>query len=859
VSYPNSVQQNTEHHLSPLPAGAQLPDHLIGVPGGEWAFWRWACLRGAGFPAHLVERLAAPDCATVADDILRIESEIEERGKDAAAALERELEAVTDRKARKQLVKVLKQLKRGEAPKYSGGEALQAIQAFATAQQSAAEARARYKEIFRTSRREIACRIREMCIDPLFRQAVLLQNRNALNHVIEFFAGENGGPKSGFKARQHEELIANYVQRYCLKNDTVGFFGPVGWARLDPDAQGLTCKPGPNLVSASSIYFENWGIEALADKIAEDTRLLPWMAPRLLPFFRVEENTLYLPAGNPAPIPPLYATILNKCNGEKTARQIALEVLKTPGSGLSSEPQVYGVLQQMCTRKILSWKFELPYSLHPERRLRTLLERIEPADLSAPAIQALDELERTRDKVNSVVGDPVELDEALGQLDTVFTRVTSQQPTRAGGVMYASRTLTYQDCMRDVDVQIGPDVLDAMSEPLTLLLTATRWFSYQVAHVCRGLFNRLYRELTNDGEQTSCTFMEFGNRVSPILYDSNNHLLDEVIADFRNRWAQVFSAPSQERRAQFQAAEVKEKVERLFAVPAVGWELARYHSPDVMIAASDPEAISQGDCFFVLGELHVATNTCRGSFMVGQHPFPHELYDAIERDLPNDMLLAVPPRHWPRLTNRTSMALVPSKVHFLEAWPDNIADAPRSRVVPISELVVEDSTDGLIVRTRDGRLSFKIIDAFGDLLSTLAVDTMKFVNSTQHAPRITIDRVVVSRESWSIDAAELDFVETEDEDERYLKVRRWANGQGFPRRVFVKITNETKPFYVDFYAPVYVGILVKMLRRARTQTPINKQVVISEMLPTPDQLWLRDSSQNTYTSELRIVSRDLAG
>jgi len=589
------------------------------------------------------------------------------------------------------------------------------------------------------------------------------------------------------------------------------------------------------------------------------TRLLPWIAPRLLPFFCVEENKLYLKAGNPTPIPPIYATILNKCNGEKTARQIALEVLKTPGSGLSSENQIYGVLHQMCTRKILSWKFELPYSRHPERRLRTLLERIEPADLSGPAIQALDELERMRDKVNSAVGDSVELEEALGQLDTVFTQVTSQKPTRAGGVMYASRTLTYQDCIRDVNVQIGPDVLDAMSEPLSLLLTAARWFSYQVAQVCRGLFNTLYRELTNDGENKSCTLMEFVTRVYPILYDSNNHLLDEVIADFRDRWAQVVNAPNQERRMQFRAEELKEKVERLFSVPTVGWELARYHSPDVMIAASDPEAISQGDCFFVLGELHLTTNTCRGSFMVGQHPFPHELYDAIERDLPNDMLLAVPPRHWPRLTNRTSMALVPSKVHYLEVWPDNIADAPRSRVIPISELVVEDSTDSLIVRTRDGRLSFKIIDAFGDLLSAMAVDTMKFVNSSQHTPRITIDRLVVSRECWSIDASELDFVEDEDEDERYLKVRRWANGQGFPRRVFVKITNETKPFYVDFHAPVYVGILVRMLRRARTQAPINKQVVISEMLPTPDQLWLRDSSQNTYTSELRIVTRDLAG
>lgn len=859
MSYPNSVQHNTEHPLSSLPAPVQLPDHLIGVPGGEWAFWRWACLRGAGFPAHLVEQLAAPDSAAAADDILRLKSEIEERCKEAVAVLERELAAVTDRKERKQLVKILKQLKRGETPKYDAGEAFQAIQALATAQQSAVEARTRYKKTFRTSTREIARRIRQICIDPLFRQAVLLQNRNALNHVTASFARENGEPRSGSKTRQHEELIANYLQRYCLKNDTVGFFGPVGWARLDPGAEGLTCKPGLNLVSTSSVYFENWGIEALAEKIAEDTRLLPWIAPRLLPFFRVEEHTLHLLTGNPTPVPPVYATILKKCNGEKTARQIALELLRTPGSGLSSESQVYAVLHQMCARKVLSWKLELPYTRHPERRLRTLLERIEPADLSGPAIKALDELERMRDNVNSAVGDPVKLEEALGQLDTAFTQVTSQKPTRAEGVMYASRTLIYQDCIRDVDVQIGPDVLDAISEPLSLLLAATRWFSYQVAQVYRRLFNKLYRELTNDGENKSCTFQEFGTRIYPILYDSDNPLLAEVTADFRERWAQVVAAPGEERTMQFRAEELKEKIERLFSVPTVGWELARYHSPDVMIAASDPAAISQGDCFFVLGELHLTTNTCRGSFMVGQHPFPHELYRAIERDLPNDMLLAVPPRNWPRLTNRTSMALVASKVHYLEAWPDNIADAPRSRVIPISELVVEDSTGELIVRTRDGRLSFKIIDAFGDLLSAMAVDTMKFVNSGQHTPRIMIDRLVVSRECWCVDSSELDFVEDEDEGERFLKVRRWANKQGFPRRVFVKITNETKPFYVDFHSPVYVGILVRMLRRARTQVPINKEVVISEMLPTPDQLWLRDSSQNTYTSELRIVTRDLAG
>ena len=35
---------------------------------------------------------------------------------------------------------------------------------------------------------------------------------------------------------QREAKIAKYAQRYCAKNDTIGFFGPVGWATLDDEA-----------------------------------------------------------------------------------------------------------------------------------------------------------------------------------------------------------------------------------------------------------------------------------------------------------------------------------------------------------------------------------------------------------------------------------------------------------------------------------------------------------------------------------------------------------------------------------------------------------------------------------------------
>ena len=57
---------------------SQLPKHLLRLPGGPWAVWRWVALRGAGFPAAQVLKLASPECAAAADHLLQFEEEARE-------------------------------------------------------------------------------------------------------------------------------------------------------------------------------------------------------------------------------------------------------------------------------------------------------------------------------------------------------------------------------------------------------------------------------------------------------------------------------------------------------------------------------------------------------------------------------------------------------------------------------------------------------------------------------------------------------------------------------------------------------------------------------------------------------------
>ncbi len=64
----------------------------------------------------------------------------------------------------------------------------------------------------------------------------------------------------------------------------------------------------------------------------------------------------------------------------------------------------------------------------------------------------------------------------------------------------------------------------------------------------------------------------------------------------------------------------------------------------------------------------------------------------------------------------------------------------------------------------------------------------------------------------------------------------------------MKFGHEPKPVYVDWHAP----LLVRQFFRLAGAAGPDDTVEISEMLPGPDQLWLR-MGQHGYTSELRCA------
>ena len=850
--------------MQPQTVRTPVAEDLIELPGSRWAVWRCMVLRGAGFPVSHVLRLSSPECGAAADRLDAAEQSAKSRRAFAHGEIDRALAAIHSSgewdvsQTRAPLLRGRKRVEAGKVPQSPTGDPQvdAALEAFRAATEEVEAVRENFSRAYAEAVVHTSKEIRSIFDEDMFREAVMWQNRHAVNRIAQSFSRHPPGARDR-NQRRDEELLANYLQRYCVKNDTIGFFGPVGWARFFPQDEAIITQPGSGLVNSRTVYFEFWGIKALADKIAADPQVLRFASPRRMPYVFVENTTLHLPMTPPMKLPPVMAAALRACDGKRTARDIAALLRTNPAFGLRSDEEVYEMFRQLQARKVLAWEFSLPLVAGTEKRLRRRLERIEPENLRATALSSLDELENARASVARAAGDAAQLDHALGQLEETFTRLTGLEATRAHGQTYGARTLVYEDCQRDVEVRLGPDVLESLGPPLSLLLQSARWVSHKVAELYVPALNEVYERLARAGGSPQVNAARFWVHIQTLIFgEPNERPFKELEPLLQARWAQVLSVPQGERHVHYTAEALRPRVLEAFNAPRPGWMSARQHNPDIMIAAESPEAIRRGEYLWVLGELHVSQNTLAAASFFNQHPAPEELLRALEHDFPGPRIVPLRPSNWQTSNIRTCWALVSPKDWRVEFTQDSVAD-DGAKVLAIGELVIEKTAGGLFMRTRDGSVRFHVLESIGEALSLMIVNAMKILSRDRHTPRVTIDRVVICRESWTVSASELGFAEVKDEAARFLAARTWASSNGMPRFVFVKTPTEVKPFYLDFDSPIYVDIFAKVIRQVSQRPGADGSITLTEMLPTPDQSWLTDAEGRHYTSELRMVAVDL--
>jgi Lantibiotic dehydratase, N terminus len=408
--------------------------------------------------------------------------------------------------------------------------------------------------------------------------------------------------------------------------------------------------------------------------------------------------------------------------------------------------------------------------------------------------------------------------------------------------------LVYADCVRAARAGAGTEVLVALA-PLDLMLTSVAWMTSTLAERVMTRAREVYDRLAASGPVDLASFW-FG--CLPILHGDATGWAAELQHEFRSRWLEILRP--QGSRVYRSTVDIAAAVRTAFGDRPPGWAAARYLSPDVLVAAEDAAAVERGEFELVLGELHVASNTLGFWVFVSQHPAPSELFAETDRDHPEPRLLPMLAKeHRARLSTRTNHALVRPEDYYV-GLVDYTADPHRPRTVCSADVSVELREDQLTAVLPDGR-AFPAVEVFAHVLTTMSMDLFRLMPEEAHTPRVTVDRLVVARETWRVTASDLDFARDKDEARRYVRTRHWRSTTGLPRFVFVVSPAEPRPFYVDFDSPVYVNILTKAIRRLSRQSP-DARLTISEMLPTPDQTWLHDDTGNSYTAELRFVAVD---
>jgi Lantibiotic dehydratase, N terminus len=581
--------------------------------------------------------------------------------------------------------------------------------------------------------------LRAVARDPLFQTAVTWQNRAALRNAVVKIA--NGAAAPGSARRRREEVVASYWQRYCAKNDTIGFFGPLAWGRVADDSPAVQASCG-RLVSESTVCFEAWAIQALAEAL---------------------DPGLGVPAG--------------------------------PGS---------------------------------ERDLRTQLER-SPPGLRGRGLTALGRLERCRSAVAQAAA-PGILDEALGDLDRVFEELTGQSPTRRPGQTNAARTLLYLDCMRELDLIVGPALRDELTVTLPPLLAGARWYS-----------GRIYRAAGQIiGEAAAASGARSLDRVLEAVEPALRRLPDAAAAanhDLQGRWSALLADPD--------LATIGARAAEAFADYVPAWPVSVYQSADVQIAAPSLAAVNAGNYLCVVGDFHPGANPLGQSMFATRHPDKDRFLGAIASDVgtlpflhPPGGIGSPPTRNMPVITR-------PGDVHVASGPRDRMPDGYQT--LPAADLIV----DGEIVTSRDGSWQAPLAHLLWlpMLIAGMhAYDPFPVASADGHGARITIGRTVWRRETWDIPAAQA--------PQRPEDAANWARDLSLPRRVFALSPGELKPIYIDFASPVLTRILCRQLRRAAADFP-GQPVRFTEMLPGPDDCWLADKDGRRYTSELRLVAVDL--
>ncbi len=621
------------------------------------------------------------------------------------------------------------------------------------------------------------------------------------------------------KVKRLERVIYAYLQRFCTKNETMSFFGPINYAMFDLTlSSGVSYRRASMDIQQRRIFFAYWGAVALANAIAADPQIRPFLSPRRNPTRRG------YPKGEDT------ASLLDSINGDHSVLDIAAH-LSLPSN------EVLELIERLVVSGWVHLGFAIPPAiLDPLDDLAAHLQAL-PASASRDRwVSVLSKFQR--DCADFAKSDFAARREILRRVELRFTEITHLDARRGQGQVFQDRSLIYEECHGAIDElrlsKQHQERLQRCVEPIAALCAT---YSQLLLDDLRAISEALFNELSPKGDP-----IPFIRLLAAWWRRDGLSHMPSAADEFKRQFADLVAHHSDGRVSGITSEEIL-----ALCKPTSD---AMFMSPDLMLAATNLNALAEGDYQVGVGEIH---HGVQGAGLWLSFVADYALWesDLIAR-LPavtSDMTPA-------NLLFQRMMKIAPPEFPGPSVQVSGFSRS--SQRMDVGNLMVERHNGRLFLRGPGEQRFLKFYPpSFGFSASTwethhpfasfsFPIVQMPMLHLDGHTPRIEIGGTVYQRERWDIATTQIPAgKQGESSFQILVQFLMFKQKYSLPDHVFVHSEVESKPVYINFHNFFALEFLIHLAAKVQV-------LGFVEMWPGPEHLWLT-GPEGCYCCEFRTV------
>ncbi len=794
----------------------------------SWQLLPHFLLRGTGFPVEWLELLAFVETATGIEALLTVEDELSQ----LQALVQQELrnhDAIPPRIRRTYWDRIHRGLPVVVQEEFRAldGSLCRSLDQWngtlVRVTQRKVEAQNAFEREF-VERRKV---LRDIAAHPSFQEAVWLSSPQMLVHGLRPYLERWTPNKRTSDSRRVERQIMSYLQRFCAKNETASFFGPLNYGDFaSPVVDETLPNLGQTRLQRREAFMAYWGVAALAHAISKDEQVRIHLSPQPNPIclLDIDAGRAIIPGHKNIALGKFDVYLLRFVDGKRSVVTIA-------GLAQLSVEQTWILLERLSHAHIIILRLEVPVTvLRPLEWLRNWLQDL-PESCSTRVYWTgiVDTMRRIQD---SFAAAPLAgKQQLLATIEALLAEVTGEEGRRGTGEFYADRLLLYEECLGSISpLHLGPICAAELRDQLIPVLDLYASHACHVYQVTRALAVNALAEVSEP--EQGVPLVQFIRELRDHYQEGANTpqtpLQENILSQLRGH--------ADEREFQIDKT----------LLPPIDYNAMNstvlLTSPDILLLAKDRNALQAGDFRVVIGEIH-------DTLMIwGWALYFHPDRNRVEADTEHLLQRSRGTHTLANVLPSRRVKIVPFEYSgpTIEVQATSQKTDPAHRI-PIAEVRIGiDAGQPYLYTSQIPRLLL-----YNGELTTLSHAAFALprvvppsIDLGAHTPRLMLGRTVIQRERWRVTRADLI-------DRRYqgvsfdlmYNILRSARRLHLPRYLFVLPEGERKPLFIDLYNYFSLELLDYLLVE-------NRNVLASEMMPSLDDLWLHDES-GKYCSELR--------